>query len=39
VKKLDNSNFANLDGGDDFSHVYVIMYKYFGKDPKMQKNE
>jgi hypothetical protein len=26
-----------LHGGGDFSHAYVIMHKYFGKKPKMQK--
>ncbi len=34
---MDNSNFDNFHGGGNFSHVYVIMYKYFGKKPKMQK--
>jgi hypothetical protein len=34
---LDKSNYDNFHGGDDFSHAYVIMHKYFGKKPKMQK--
>jgi hypothetical protein len=34
---LDNSNYDNFHGGGDFSHAYVIMHKYFGKKPKMQK--
>jgi hypothetical protein len=37
VKILDNSNYDNLDGGGDFSHAYIIMHKYFGKKPKMQR--
>ncbi len=36
---LNNSNYDNFHGGGEFSHAYVIMYKYFGKKPKMQKNE
>jgi len=36
-KILDNSNYDNFHGGGDFSHVYVIMHKYFGKKTKMQK--
>jgi hypothetical protein len=32
---LDNSNHDN--GGGDFSHAYLIMHKYFGKKPEMQK--
>jgi hypothetical protein len=36
-KILDNSNYDNLHGGGDFSHVYVIMHKYFDKNLKMQK--
>jgi hypothetical protein len=34
---LDNSNYDNFHNGGDFSHGYVIMHKYFGKKPKMQK--
>jgi hypothetical protein len=34
---LDNSNYDNFHVGGDFSHAYVIMYKYFGKKPEMQK--
>jgi len=34
---LDNSNYNNFHGGDSFSHVYVIIHKYFVKNPKMQK--
>jgi hypothetical protein len=34
---LDNSNYDNFHGGGDFSHVYVIMHKYFDKKPEMQK--
>jgi len=36
-KILDNSNYDNFHSGGDFSHGYVIMHKYFGKKPKMQK--
>ncbi len=36
-KILDNSNYDNLHGGDDFSHAYVIMHKYFGKKLELQK--
>jgi hypothetical protein len=36
-KILDNSNYDHFYGGDDFSHAYVIMHKYFGEKPKMQK--
>jgi hypothetical protein len=36
---LDNSNYDNFHGGGDFSHVYVIMHKYFGKKTKNTKNE
>jgi hypothetical protein len=36
-KILDNSNYNDLYGGGDFSHVYVMMHKYFGKKPKIQK--
>jgi len=32
---LDNLNYNNFHGGGDFSHVYVIMHKYFVKNPKM----
>jgi len=32
-KILDDSNYDNFHGGGDFSHVYVIMHKYFGKKP------
>jgi hypothetical protein len=28
-KILNNSNYVNFHGGDDFSHVYVIMHQYF----------
>ncbi len=34
---LDSSNYDNFHGGNDFSHAYVIMHKYFCKKPKMQK--
>jgi hypothetical protein len=34
---LNNSNYNNFHGGDDFSHAYVIMHKYFGKKSEMQK--
>jgi len=34
---LDNSNYDNFQGGDDFSHVYVIMHKYFGKNLELHK--
>ncbi len=34
---LNNSNYDNFHGGGEFSHAYVIMYKYFGKKSKMQK--
>jgi hypothetical protein len=37
VEKFDNSYYDNLHGGGDFSHAYVIMHKYFGKQLKMQK--
>ncbi len=36
-KILDNSNYDNYNGGGDFSYAYVVMHKYFGKKPKMQK--
>jgi hypothetical protein len=36
-KTLDNSNYDNFHGGDDFWHAYEIMHKYFGKKPQMQK--
>jgi hypothetical protein len=35
---LDNSYYDNLHGGSDFSHVDVIMHKYFYKK-KMQNKE
>jgi hypothetical protein len=31
---LDNSNYDNFHGGGDFSRGYVIMHKYFGKNPE-----
>ncbi len=34
-KILDNSD--HFHGGDDVSLAYVIMHKYFGEKPKMQK--
>jgi len=34
---LDNSNYDSLHGGGDFSHVHVIMHKYFGKKIEMKK--
>jgi hypothetical protein len=34
---LDDLDYDNLHGGGGFSHVYVIMHKYFGKTPKMVK--
>ncbi len=34
---LDNSNYDNFHGSDDFSHAYVIMHKYLGKKSEMQK--
>jgi len=34
-KILNNSNYTNFHGGDDFSHVYVIMHQYFGKKLKL----
>jgi isopentenyl phosphate kinase len=34
---LDNSNYDILHGGGGFSHVYVIMHKYFSKNLEMQK--
>jgi hypothetical protein len=34
-KILDDSNYVNFHGGDDFSHAYVIMHQYFGKKLKM----
>jgi hypothetical protein len=27
---VNNSNYDNFHNGGDFSHVYVIMHKYFG---------
>ncbi len=27
-----NSDYDNLHSADDFSHAYVIMHKYFGKN-------
>jgi len=35
----DNSNYDHFHGGGDFSHMYVIMHKYFGKKPRNAKNE
>jgi len=32
---LDNLNYDNFHGGGVFSHPYVIMHKYFVKNPKM----
>jgi hypothetical protein len=32
-KILHDPNYDNFHGGGDFSHVYVIMHKYFGKKP------
>ncbi len=29
---LDNSTYDNFHGSGDFSHAYVIMHKYFGKN-------
>jgi hypothetical protein len=37
MKKLDNLNYDDLQDGADFSHVYVIMLKYFGKKLEIQK--
>jgi hypothetical protein len=34
---LDNSNYDNFHGSGDFSHTSVIMHKYLGKKPEMQK--
>ncbi len=35
---MDNSNYHSFHGGGGgFSHVYVIMHKYFVEKPKMQK--
>ncbi len=34
---MDNSNYDHFHVGGDISHAYVIMHKYFGKKPKMQK--
>jgi hypothetical protein len=36
---LDNLNFDHFHGGGGFSHLYVIMHKYFVKKPYMQKNK
>jgi hypothetical protein len=35
VKNIGNSNYDNLHGGGDFSHAYVVMHKYFGKQLEM----
>ncbi len=37
MENFDNSYYDNLHGGGDFSHAYVIMHKYFGKQLEMQK--
>jgi hypothetical protein len=34
---LDKSNYGHFHGGGDFSHAYVIMHKYFGKELEMKK--
>ncbi len=34
---LNNSNYDNFHGGGDFSHAYVTIHKYFGKNPKCRK--
>ncbi len=34
---IDNSNYDSFPSGGGFSHVYVIMHKYFVKKPKMKK--
>jgi len=34
-KILYNSNYDNFHGGGGFSHLYVIMQKYFVEKPKM----
>jgi hypothetical protein len=33
----DNSNYDHFHGGGDFSHMYVIMHKYFVRNLEMQK--
>jgi hypothetical protein len=35
-KILDNSNYINFHGGDDFSHAYVNASIIFGKKLEMQ---
>jgi hypothetical protein len=35
----DNSNYDHFHGDGDFSHMYVIMHKYFGKKPRNAKNK
>jgi hypothetical protein len=35
----DNSNYDHFHGGDDFSHMYIIMHKYFGTKAKNVENE
>jgi len=35
VRDIDNSNSDNFHCGGEFSHVYVIMHKYFGKKLEM----
>jgi hypothetical protein len=32
-----NLNYDKFHGGSDFSHAYVIMHKYFGKNKKCKK--
>jgi len=34
---LDNSNYDSFHGGGGFSHVYVIMHKYFVESQKCKK--
>jgi len=36
-KILDNSNYDNFHGGGGFSHLYVIMHKYFVQKLEMQR--
>jgi hypothetical protein len=35
VRDNGNLNYDNFHGGGDFSHVYAIMHKYFGKNLKI----
>ncbi len=35
---MDIPNYDNFHGGGGFSHVYVIMHKYFVNKPKNAKN-